>query len=321
MGRRTCPSWGRPAPATARKRQSKIEVPAEITRLRRFCCHPRLVFPDADSESAKVQTFLELVEELRENQHRALVFSRYVDFPSLVREQLDERAITYGKREPNLLQRSGGARPPGCGPVRISCASLNGAAPTGHQPTTRQQMDGAEAPPRAPNGEARPVERPPLLTRVHPMKTSAIALAGLVLAAALSFSATGCKINHYGARGGAMEPGDQALCKATCDHMVEDQAIPSSALKACQSRCQPHDAAPPTKTVAVRVVDETCQSNEEACSRDTCGPRGDAPCQCNKQGSRPRARTRAEAPPPPPPECQVDWDCPRDMACDSGECK
>ncbi len=77
------------------KRQNKIEVLAEIGRLRRFCCHPRLVFPDAASESAKIRAFIELVEELSENQHRALVFSQYVDFLSLVREELDERGVTY----------------------------------------------------------------------------------------------------------------------------------------------------------------------------------------------------------------------------------
>jgi superfamily II DNA or RNA helicase len=80
-------SWG--------KRENKLEVLAEITRLRRFCCHPRLVFPEADLESSKVQAFLELVEELRENGHRALVFSQFVDFLSLVREQLGERRIAY----------------------------------------------------------------------------------------------------------------------------------------------------------------------------------------------------------------------------------
>jgi superfamily II DNA or RNA helicase len=80
-------SWG--------KRENKIEVLAEITRLRRFCCHPRLVFPDADVESSKIQAFLELVEELRENGHRALVFSQFVDFLALVREQLEERRVTY----------------------------------------------------------------------------------------------------------------------------------------------------------------------------------------------------------------------------------
>jgi superfamily II DNA or RNA helicase len=77
------------------KRENKIEVLAEITRLRRFCCHPRLVFPDADLESSKIQAFLELVEELRENGHRALVFSQFVDFLALVREVLDERRISY----------------------------------------------------------------------------------------------------------------------------------------------------------------------------------------------------------------------------------
>lgn len=77
------------------RRENKIEVLAEITRLRRFCCHPRLVFPEAALESSKILAFLELVEELRENGHRALVFSQFVDFLALVREQLDERAIAY----------------------------------------------------------------------------------------------------------------------------------------------------------------------------------------------------------------------------------
>jgi superfamily II DNA or RNA helicase len=77
------------------KRENKIEVLAEITRLRRFCCHPRLVFPDAELESSKISAFLELVEELRENGHRALVFSQFVDFLGLVREQLEERQVSY----------------------------------------------------------------------------------------------------------------------------------------------------------------------------------------------------------------------------------
>jgi len=77
------------------KRFNKIEVLAEIMRLRRFCCHPSLVFPDAPNDSSKLDAFLDLVEELRENQHRALVFSQFVDFLGLVRERLDERGISY----------------------------------------------------------------------------------------------------------------------------------------------------------------------------------------------------------------------------------
>ncbi len=81
--------------STSTKRHTKIEILAEITRLRRFCCHPRLVFPDAELDSSKIETFLELVEELRENDHRALVFSQFVDFLGIVRGQLDDRNIPY----------------------------------------------------------------------------------------------------------------------------------------------------------------------------------------------------------------------------------
>jgi hypothetical protein len=77
------------------KRENKIEILAEITRLRRYCCHPRLVFPQADGEASKLQAMLDLVLELRENQHRALVFSQYVDFLDLVRQRLDEAEVSY----------------------------------------------------------------------------------------------------------------------------------------------------------------------------------------------------------------------------------
>jgi SNF2 family DNA or RNA helicase len=77
------------------RREHKLQVLAEITRLRRFCCHPRLVFPDAALESSKVQTFLDLAEELAENGHQALVFSQFVDFLDLVREPLNERRLRY----------------------------------------------------------------------------------------------------------------------------------------------------------------------------------------------------------------------------------
>jgi len=102
------------------KRHNKVEILAEIGRLRRFCCHPRLVFPDAPGESSKIDAFLDLVEELRENDHRALVFSQYVDFLALVREQLDERAIRYEYLD--------GSTPPAQRQARVD-AFQNGDAP------------------------------------------------------------------------------------------------------------------------------------------------------------------------------------------------
>jgi SNF2 family DNA or RNA helicase len=68
---------------------SAISILAEITRLRRAACHPQLIDPAADVGAAKLERLLELVHELREGAHRALVFSQFVDFLSIVRERLE----------------------------------------------------------------------------------------------------------------------------------------------------------------------------------------------------------------------------------------
>ncbi|MDW9418360.1 DEAD/DEAH box helicase [Sinorhizobium meliloti] len=67
----------------------------EITRLRQACCHPRLTVPDSRVSSAKLETFLELAEELREGRHRALVFSQFVGHPDEVRAALGSRGFSY----------------------------------------------------------------------------------------------------------------------------------------------------------------------------------------------------------------------------------
>jgi SNF2 family DNA or RNA helicase len=70
-------------------------VLAEITRLRQACCNPRLIDPATPIPSAKLNTFLDIVDELRENGHRALVFSQFVTHLTIVRQALDERGISY----------------------------------------------------------------------------------------------------------------------------------------------------------------------------------------------------------------------------------
>ena len=75
--------------------ENRIFILSQLTRLRRFCCHPSLTFPDFAGESAKMETLMELVEELRENGHRALIFSQFVDFLGIVRKEFDKREITY----------------------------------------------------------------------------------------------------------------------------------------------------------------------------------------------------------------------------------
>jgi len=75
--------------------QRKIHILAEITRLRRACCHPKLVNPEILLPSSKMKVFLDLVEELLENKHQALVFSQYVGYLALVRQELDQKGISY----------------------------------------------------------------------------------------------------------------------------------------------------------------------------------------------------------------------------------
>ena len=80
---------------TAKSPQSRVQILAELMRLRRLCCHPALVAPDTNMASSKLAAFMELVDDLLTNQHRALVFSQFVDFLTLARKMLDERNIPY----------------------------------------------------------------------------------------------------------------------------------------------------------------------------------------------------------------------------------
>ena len=72
-----------------------LKALAEITRLRQACCNVALVDPTLQIESSKLSTFLEIVDDLIENRHRALVFSQFVTHLSLVRAELNKRGIKY----------------------------------------------------------------------------------------------------------------------------------------------------------------------------------------------------------------------------------
>ncbi len=87
------------ASITANKSQNtggqKLQILAEITRLRQACCHPKLINTELTISSAKQKAFIELVEELVENKHKALVFSQFVGHLSLLKEVLIKRNISF----------------------------------------------------------------------------------------------------------------------------------------------------------------------------------------------------------------------------------
>lgn len=72
-----------------------LRILAEIMRLRRACCNPKLVNEQVEIPSTKLQVFAEVVEELLGGGHKALVFSQFTGHLALIREFLDERGIAY----------------------------------------------------------------------------------------------------------------------------------------------------------------------------------------------------------------------------------
>ena len=73
---------------------SSVVSMAAITRLRQAACAPRLVGAENVS-SAKIELFLDLVDELIAEGHRALVFSSFTKFLGLIEEELHKRNYTY----------------------------------------------------------------------------------------------------------------------------------------------------------------------------------------------------------------------------------
>ena len=72
-----------------------VKILAEIMRLRRACCNPKLVMPETDIESSKLLLFEKVVDELLENRHKALVFSQFVGHLRIIRSFLDTKKIEY----------------------------------------------------------------------------------------------------------------------------------------------------------------------------------------------------------------------------------
>ena len=72
-----------------------LKVLAAITKLRLASCHPKLVMEDSTLKGSKLEYFGNLVEELLENNHKALIFSQFVKYLAIIREYLDEKGIKY----------------------------------------------------------------------------------------------------------------------------------------------------------------------------------------------------------------------------------
>ena len=76
--------------------KSKMHVLEALLRLRQAACHPGLIDPrHNDVPSAKFDALLPHLAEVREEGHKALVFSQFTSLLSLLRARLDQAGIPY----------------------------------------------------------------------------------------------------------------------------------------------------------------------------------------------------------------------------------
>lgn len=72
-----------------------LQILAAISKLRRSCCNTQLVNAEIALPSSKLAAFAEIVEELLDNKHKALVFSQFVDHLQLIKAHLDQFGVSY----------------------------------------------------------------------------------------------------------------------------------------------------------------------------------------------------------------------------------
>jgi len=77
--------------------KSKIQILEALLRLRQTACHPALVTGAIDdaTPNAKLDVLLPRLSEVTEEGHKAIVFSQFTSFLSIVRQRLDYQEVAY----------------------------------------------------------------------------------------------------------------------------------------------------------------------------------------------------------------------------------
>lgn len=78
--------------------RARMEILKTLLRLRQICCHLDLIkLPDAprDRPSAKLELFMELLNEAVDGGHRVLVFSQFTSMLAILRRRLDEQRMGF----------------------------------------------------------------------------------------------------------------------------------------------------------------------------------------------------------------------------------
>ena len=81
----------------AQFREKKLQLLAELTRLRQICCNPLLVYENYKGGAAKLEMCMELLHNAIEGGHKILVFSQFTSMLDLLAKRSDAEQISYYK--------------------------------------------------------------------------------------------------------------------------------------------------------------------------------------------------------------------------------
>ncbi len=75
--------------------KKRMQILAEIMKLRRAACHPKLVDSGTIIPGSKLKAFTEILEHILENNHKVLIFSQFTAHLDIIRQTVESKNINY----------------------------------------------------------------------------------------------------------------------------------------------------------------------------------------------------------------------------------
>jgi SNF2 family DNA or RNA helicase len=104
--------------------RSQIVILDALLKLRQVCCDPRLLRPDSEAGSAKLDTLLDLLDTLLSEGRKVLVFSQFTSMLALIEGELRARAVEYALLTGDTVDRAAPVAAFQEGPARVFLVSL-----------------------------------------------------------------------------------------------------------------------------------------------------------------------------------------------------
>lgn len=76
-------------------KHSKIQILAELTKLRQLCCDPALLYENYKEHSAKVEMCMDLIENAVSGGHKILLFSQFTSMLERLEQCMENRKISF----------------------------------------------------------------------------------------------------------------------------------------------------------------------------------------------------------------------------------